>query len=105
MWLLTAVAALGTSPWMVHCQVSPFATLQAEVDRHPDDPKSWLALARAFETAGREADAARAFSKAKALPEACEALGGLRRYDDPLRAAADFASAAELFDQQGNTPA
>lgn len=79
--------------------------LQSAIDANPDDPKSWLALARAFEDAGRERDAGRAFDRARTLPEAQEALGRLLRYDDPLRAADELAAAATAFDLRNDSAA
>jgi len=78
--------------------------LQAAIDANPDDPRAWLALANAFEAGGRERDAVRAFDRAKALPEAQEALGRLLRYDDAARAADELAAAATAYDLR-NEPA
>lgn len=88
-WLALALVAADDAPDLV--------ALQAAVDQSPRDPARWIALAEAYELAGREPDALRAYVRAGAAAPAREALGRLRRFADPALAAADYEAAAELY--------
>ncbi|MFL5331541.1 MAG: tetratricopeptide repeat protein [Gemmataceae bacterium] len=74
------------------------SSLQAQLDRNPTDVKTWLALGNAFEQAGRESEAIRAYRKAGNIPDAHRGLAKLLQFDDPALAAEHWKKAAALFD-------